>query len=169
MVRKPDRKLVLLLLGTLLLVGCGVRQLARGEIEPPRVHLQGVVPGLPTREGWPLTCILAVENPNRQPLDLRGYDYQLWLEGKSVAQGASRQRLYLPPGGQAEVEFPVVVRLPAVLSLTPAALSGRPLHYRLSGGFRLASVLGGLIRIPFRFEGETTLEEGRELLRLYGQ
>lgn len=149
------------------LSGCGVRQLARGEIEPPRVNFKGVIPGMPSQEGLPFRCILALENPNRQALDILGYDYELWLEGRSVAQGASDRRIYLAPLGKGEVEFPVFVKLPAVMSLAPAALSRQRVNYQIAGGFRLASVMGGLIRVPFRFQGQTTLDEGMELMRLY--
>lgn len=149
------------------LLGCGVRQLAKGEIEPPRVEFKGVVPGLPSQEVWPFKCLLALENPNPQPLDILGYDYELWLEGRSVAQGESHRRVYLPPGGKGEVEFPVLVKLPAVMSLVPAALSRQRVSYQIAGGFRLATVMGGLIRVPFRFRGQTSLDEGREFLRLY--
>ena len=149
------------------LFSCGVRQLARGEIEAPRVEFKGIIPGVPSQEGWPFRCILALENPNQQPLDILGYDYDLWLEGKSVAQGASNRRTYLPPLGKGEVEFPVFVKLPAVLSLVPTALGRRRVDYQIAGGFRLASVMGGLIRVPVRFRGQTTLDEGMELMRLY--
>lgn len=149
------------------LCGCGVRQLAKGEIEPPRVEFKGVVPGLPSQEVWPFKCLLALENPNPQPLDILGYDYELWLEGRSVAQGESHRRVYLPPGGKGEVEFPVLVKLPAVMNLVPVAMSRQRVNYQIAGGFRLASVMGGLIRVPFRFRGQTSLDEGMELLRLY--
>lgn len=156
-----------LALAGLSLLGCGVRQLARGELEPPRVNFKGVIPGMPSQGGLPFTCILSLENPNRQALDLLGYDYELWLEGKSVAQGASDRRVHLPPLGKGEVEFPVVVKLPAVLSLAPAALNRQRVNYQIAGGFRLASVMGGLIRVPFRFQGQSNLDEGLELMRLY--
>ncbi|MDI6853724.1 MAG: LEA type 2 family protein [Deltaproteobacteria bacterium] len=155
---------ILALAGSL---GCGVRQLARGEIEAPRVEFRGVVPGMPSQEGLPFKCLLALENPNQQALDVLGYDYELWLENQSVAQGASSERIYLPPQGKTEVEFPVFVKLPAVLSVAPAALNRRRVNYQIGGGFRLASVMGGLFRVPFRFRGQTTLDEGMELMRLY--
>jgi hypothetical protein len=163
---KPLAALAVILAG-LGLLGCGVRQLARGEIEPPRVSFKGIIPGLPSQEGMPFKCILALENPNREPLDILGYDYELGLEGRSVAQGASDQRIYLAPLAKGEVEFPVFVKLPAVMSLMPAALNRQRVNYQISGGFRLASVMGGFIRVPFRFRGQTTLDEGMELMRLY--
>jgi LEA14-like dessication related protein len=164
---KSRELVVLLLLALITFNACGVRQLARGEIEPPRVNFKGVVPGMPSQEGLPFKCLLALENPNQQALDILGYDYELWLENQSVAQGASSQRIYLPPQGKTEVEFPVFVKLPAVLSVAPAALNRQRVNYQIAGGFRLASVMGGLFRVPFRFRGQTTLDEGMELMRLY--
>jgi LEA14-like dessication related protein len=147
--------------------GCGVQQLARGEIEPPRVEVKGVSVGLPQSGGLPVFALLELTNPNPKPLDLRGYDYELWLEGRSVARGASSRPVHLPALGRTSVDFPIMVHLPAVLSLAPAALQRQTISYRLAGGFRLGSVMGGLLRVPFHFQGQTTLEEGQELLRLY--
>ncbi len=58
---------------------------------------------------------LLLENPNSQSLNLLGYDYQLWIEGKSVAQGVSQQAVNLPPMGQTVAEVPITVQLPSGL------------------------------------------------------
>jgi LEA14-like dessication related protein len=159
-------------LGLLILIGlptCGVRQLATGEIEPPKVHFQGLTLGRPTSQGWPLTVNLLLTNPNNQALNLRGYDYELWLEGQSVAQGASDEAVDLPAGGQALARVPILVKLPALMGLLPALLGPEPpsLTYQVAGGFRLAAVLGGLVRVPFRFQGRVTPKKGLKLLRQY--
>jgi hypothetical protein len=39
------------------------------------------------------------------------------------------------------------------------------LRYQIAGSFRLASVLGGIIPIPFRFQGEASPQEGMDFLR----
>ena len=101
---------------------CGVRQLARGEIQPPKVTFQGLKIYPPTASGWPLGARLLLENPNSEPVNLLGYDYQLWIEGKSVAQGTSQQAVNLPPLGQTVTEVPITVQLPAVLELLPQLL-----------------------------------------------
>ena len=44
--------LALMLLATM--PACGVRQLARGEIQPPKVSFQGLKIYKPTAQGWPL-------------------------------------------------------------------------------------------------------------------
>jgi LEA14-like dessication related protein len=151
------------------LPACGVRQLTRGEIQPPKISFQGLAFGRPTRGGWPLALVLLLTNPNDQALDLKGYDYELWLEGKSVAQGASDDPVNLPPRGQTVAQVPILVNLPALLGLLPLLIQPEPppLHYQVSGGFRLSEVLAGLVRIPFRFQGQVTPKEGLDALRLH--
>jgi LEA14-like dessication related protein len=153
----------------LVLPACGVRQLAQGEIQPPKVSLQGLALGRPTSRGWPVAVTLLLTNPNEQSLNLKGYDCELWLEGKSVAQAASSEPVYLAPRGQTLARVPILVKLPAVMGLLPVLLQPEPppLHYQVAGGFRLGAVLGGLVRVPFRFQGQVTPKEGLDMLRLY--
>jgi hypothetical protein len=153
---------------------CGVRQLAKGEIQPPKVTFQGLKIYQPTPRGWPLGARLLLENPNPQAVNLLGYDYQLWIEGKSVAQGTSQQAVNLPPLGQTVAEVPITVQLPAVMELLPQVLpmlqkrqQQRQFHYQIAGSFRLASVMGGIIPIPFKFQGEASPKEGMDFLRPY--
>ena len=153
---------------------CGVRQLARGEIQPPKVTFQGLTIYRPTPRGWPLGARLLLSNPNSQAVNLLGYDYQLWIEGKSVAQGVSQEAVNLPPSGQTVTEVPIMVQLPGVLELLPQFLpmlqkrqQQRQFHYEIAGSFRLASVMGGIIPIPFKFQGEASPREGMDFLRPY--
>ena len=159
--------LALMLLTTL--PACGVRKFTSGEIQPPKVAFQGIALGRPTPGGLPLTVMLLLTNPNSQALNLQGYDYELWLEGKSVAQGTSQEPVSLPPQGQTVARVPILVKLPAVLGLLPLLIGPEPppLHYQVAGSFRLSELLGGLVRIPFRFQGQVTPKEGLEMLRPY--
>jgi LEA14-like dessication related protein len=173
--------LVIALAAVIGLTGCGVgqlQQMARGEIQAPKVTYQGLKVYQPTAQGWPLGATLLLENPNPQALNLLGYDYQLWIEGKSVAQGTSQQAVNLPPLGQTVTELPIMVQLPAVLDLLPQFLPQflgqqqqqmplRKFHYQIAGSFRLASVLGGIIPIPFKFQGEASPREGMDFLKPY--
>ncbi|MGP8050067.1 MAG: LEA type 2 family protein [Desulfobaccales bacterium] len=159
------------LLGVAVLVaaGCGVQELARGEIQPPKVTFQGLTVYQPTSGGWPLAANLLLENPNPQPLNLLGYNYQLWIEGRSVATGSSQEPVNLPAGGQTVARFPILVKLDTVLGFLPRFLQNpqQKVHYQISGSFRLASVMGGIIPVPFRFQGEAAPREGMEFLRPY--
>lgn len=168
----PGIFLALMLLATM--AACGVRQLAKGEIQPPKVTFQDLKIYQPTPRGWPLGARLLLENPNPQAVNLLGYDYQLWIEGKSVAQGTSQQAVNLPPLGQTVAEVPIMVQLPAVMELLPQVLpmlkkqqEQRQFHYQIAGSFRLASVMGGIIPIPFKFQGQASPREGMDFLRPY--
>jgi LEA14-like dessication related protein len=154
--------------------GCGVRQLARGEIQPPKVSFQGLKIYPPTARGWPLGAMLLLENPNAEALNLLGYDYQLWIEDRSVAQGVSQEAVNLPPLGQTVTEVPITVKLSAVMGLLsqflPMLQKSQPerrFHYQIAGSFRLASVMGGILPIPFKFQGEASPREGMHFLRPY--
>lgn len=146
--------------------GCGVRQLAQGELAPPKVTLKGLTLKAPKVEGWPLACTLLLNNPNPEPLKLLGYDYEVWLEGQRVVQGESLETLTLPAQGEKTVEVPVFLKFPAIPEMLRAIFRERQLHYEIVGGFRLASLLGGL-KVPFRFEGQLTEQEGVEHLRQF--
>ena len=156
----------MLLLGVSTLGGCGVGRLTRGELEAPRVTLVGLTLGLPQSQGWPLTLTLRLHNPNPQELRVLGYDYEVHLEGVRVAQGNSREQVTLPAQGQQTVEFPVILKISALTELLPTLLTRPQLRYQVTGGFRLASLLGGF-RVPFRFAGELSPAEGLERLRPY--
>jgi LEA14-like dessication related protein len=185
--RSSGKSILTLLLGLailtapVILAGCGVgqlQQMSRGEIQAPKVTYQGLKVYQPTGQGWPLGASLLLENPNNQALNLLGYNYELWIEGRSVAQGTSQQAVYLPPLGQTAAEIPIVVQLPAVLELLPQFLPQylgqqqqraptRKFRYQIAGSFRLASVLGGIIPIPFNFKGEASPQEGMDFLKPY--
>jgi len=158
--------LALAIWGLICLGGCGVQQLTRGELEPPKVALKSLALGRPTGQGLPLECTLLVDNPNPQDLRVLGYDYELQLEGQPVLQGESREEVTLPARGQALVTVPILLKLRALPGLLPSILKEEKLHYQVAGGVRLASLLGGF-RVPFHFQGQMTPREGREQLRLF--
>ena len=171
-INKSKRLALLLLFGLTgmgIIWGCGAQRLAKGEIKPPKVTLQGLTLGMPTGSGWPVFASLRLENPNPEALSILGYDYNLWLEDRPVAQGVSQGQIRLPPLGETVTEFPIVVNLNSVLALLPRALQNQQqkLRYRLAGGIRLSPVLAGLVRVPFSFQGEVSPKEGGDFLRPY--
>lgn len=157
-------KIFLLLILALLLSGCGLRNLTTGKIAPPTVEFQGIMVHPPESQYWPLTAKLRLHNPNAEPLRLKGYDYGVAIEGTDLVQGESLDSITLPAEGDNLVEIPILLKMNAVPKALKALLLKDRLKYDLSGGFRLASVLGGL-RVPFHFQGEITRQEGLERLR----
>lgn len=143
--------------------GCGVRQLAKGELLPPEVRLKGLGLQPPGKQGWPLICVLAVENPNPKTITVLGYDYQVWVEGQSLAKGTSEGRITLPAQGETTVEVPVLLKLKTLPGLLPKLLQEEQLTVEIAGGLRLPQTLG--FRVPFRFREKLSPKEGLEHLR----
>jgi LEA14-like dessication related protein len=146
------------------LSSCGVRDLATGKVAPPEVEFQGLTIYPPESQCWPLSARLRLTNPNPEPLRILGYDYEFSVEGADLVQGESVAAITLPAGGESLVEVPILLKLNAVPKALKAFLLKDKLKYELAGGVRLASVLGGL-KVPFRFRGEVTRQEGLERLR----
>jgi hypothetical protein len=143
--------------------GCGVRKLAQGELQPPEVRLQGLGLRAPGPQGWPLVGVLAVKNPNPMTIKILGYDYEVWVEGQSLAQGTSNKTITLPAQGEATVEVPVLLRLKTLPRLLPHLLRNNELTVEIAGGLRLPQTLG--FRVPFRFREKLTPKEGLEQLQ----
>jgi hypothetical protein len=153
---------VALLAGSLQVWGCGVRQLAKGELLPPEVRLKALGLQPPGNQGWPLTLVLAVDNPNPMTIKVLGYDYEVWVEGQSVAKGAADRAVILPARGETAVEVPVILKLRNLPALLPKVLQDEKLTVEIAGGLRLPQTLG--FRVPFRFRERLNPKEGLEHL-----
>jgi LEA14-like dessication related protein len=151
------------LVGGLMIFGCGVRQLTRGELIPPEVRLKSLMLQPPTNQGWPLDCVLAVENPNSMTIRVLGYDYEVWVAGQSVAKGVGNKPVTLPARGETTVTVPVVLRLRNLPGLLPNLLQEKKIPVEIAGGLRLPQTLG--FRVPFRFREELTPQEGLEQIQ----
>lgn len=152
-----------LLMTGLAVLGCGVEDLKKKVVKPPKVNLKAVGLKSPTVQGLPLICVLEVENPNPVTVKVLGYDYEVWMEERSVAQGESNQPFILPAQGEAVVELPVLLKIRALPGLVPQALKEGKLVYIIAGGLRLPQTLG--VRVPFRFTGDIAAEQGLNHLR----
>ena len=151
------------LVGGLMIPGCGVRQLTRGELVPPEVRFKGLGLQPPTNQGLPLTLVLALENPNPTTITVLGYDYEVRVSGQSVAKGVGNQPVTLPAQGETTVTVPVVIRLRNLPELLPDLLQEKKIPVEIAGGLRLPQTLG--FRVPFRFREELTPQEGLEQIQ----
>jgi hypothetical protein len=152
--------LPLVIIGLMMISGCGVRQLARGELLPPEVRFKGLGLQPPTHQGLPLTLVLTLENPNPTTITVLGYDYEVRVAGQSVAKGVGNQPVTLPARGETTVTVPVVLRLRNIPGLLPNLLQEKKIPVEIAGGLRLPQTLG--FRVPFRFREELTPQEGLE-------
>jgi hypothetical protein len=157
--------IMLLYFGIVLgLSSCGIRKLATGKIAPPEVVFQGLTVYPPDSQCWPLSARLRLTNPNPDPMRILGYDYEISVEGSEMVQGESSAAITLPAEGESLVEVPILLKLNTVPKALKTLLLQDKLKYELAGGFRLGSLLGGM-KVPFRFRGVITRQEGLERLR----
>jgi hypothetical protein len=146
------------------LSSCGIRDLATGKIVPPEVAFQGLTVYPPDSQCWPLSARLRLTNPNSEPMRILGYDYEISVEGSDLVQGESSAAITLPAGSESLVEVPILLKLNTVPKALKVLLLQDKLKYELAGGFRLASLMGG-VKVPFRFRGVITRKEGLDRLR----
>jgi len=144
-------------------LGCGVRQLAKGELLPPEVRFKGLGLQPPTNQGWPLTVVLAVENPNPMTITVLSYDYEVWVASQSVAKGVGNQPVTLPARGETTVTVPVLLKLRNLPGLLPSLMHNQKIPVEIAGGLRLPQTLG--FRVPFHFREELTPQEGLEQIK----
>jgi LEA14-like dessication related protein len=166
--RKYQRLPIILMLLSLavtglMISGCGVRQLVRGELVPPEVRFKGLGLQPLTHQGLPLTVVLGLNNPNPTTITVLGYDYEVRVAGQSVAQGVDNQPVTLPARGETTVTVPVLVKLRALPGLLPNLLQEKKIPVEITGGLRLPQTLG--FRVPFHFREELTPQEGLEEIK----
>ncbi len=93
-----------------------------------------------------------VLNPGDGEMDIRGYDYELQIEGRPFTSGTSQEGFALAPHGTARVPVPIAIGL-AELQRTLAALKSRgEMAYRLAVTLQIGTPLGAF-RFPLTKDG----------------
>ena len=139
---------VLLLLAAILVGACAL--LPTG-LEPPRVSLVNIEPQAMTLFEQRYRVSIRIQNPNPQPLRLRGLSYRLDLNGRELASGVGRSAAEIPGLGEAVVTTELLSSVFALVEqLRLLEASGGALRYSLEGTLHLA---GGQ-RLPFQRRGE---------------
>lgn len=142
------RKISVLLVLVLLLVGCASTPGVPGFIEPPRVSVQDVgLRHVSLTEGTAVIR-LNVNNPNAFAVPLRGVEYGLALNGRQVARGQQEQMRTINPSETALLEIPVQVRFDDMVGLFSGLLSEGRLQYDLQGAVALP-----MLKVPFSHRG----------------
>jgi LEA14-like dessication related protein len=151
--KKISMKIGGLMIATGLLLLSGSAGL--GPESKPRVSLAN----LQVQEVRGLETVFLVElrvlNPGDTPLQLRGIDYELLVDGHPFATGLSGGSYEVPVyASMLDMVSSVVSRLKQ-----PAPRPGSidPLRYEVTGQVRLAGTMGGTRTLPFASKGELSL------------
>jgi len=124
----------------------------KGVVEPPTVKVHKVEMGSFNLSGGTATFILNIQNPNRFPIPLAGFDYGLSLNGTPVARGKKEQRVTIPSGGSQKVTVPLSLSFTNMMNLIPGLLRNRSVDYQLDGSVHLP-----WFNIPFKRAGSANL------------
>ncbi len=141
---------LLLLVPALLIGGCAALPTT---LESPNVTLSNIAPEEISLLEQRFRVSIRIQNPNPEPLRLRGLSYRLEFNGESFAKGVSSTTVEVPGFGTAVLETELVSTMFALMEqLRLLQDDAGVIHYRLKGTLHLAD--GLLRRIPFEREGD---------------
>ena len=119
-----------------------------GVVETPKISVRDVaLQNISLQQGTALIR-LNVSNPNAFPLPIRGVQYGLALNGRSVASGQQVQQRNINAHETVAMDIPVQMNLQEMFSLLPEVLQQGQVNYDLQGAVNLP-----LISIPFARSG----------------
>lgn len=141
------------LLALLILTGVSGCATLGPDFEPPRISVVSLEPDSVTLLEQKYLIQLRIQNPNEQPLAIRGLHYDLELNGRSFLSGVSGDALAIPPFSDAVIRTEGVSTLFGFLRQIEELNKGtrQALEYRLSGRVSLQNRPGG---IRFDYQGE---------------
>ena len=124
----------------------------KGLVEPPKVQVHKLEMGSLNLSGGTATIILNIQNPNKFPIPLAGFDYGLSLNGVQVARGDKEHKVTIKSGEAQKVSVPITLSFSNMLNMIPGLMRSRELDYSLDGSVHLP-----WFNIPFQRTGKTTL------------
>ena len=133
------------------LAGCGAGGI-KGVVEPPKVQVHSVEMGKFNLSGGTATFVLDIQNPNKFPLPLAGFDYGLSLNGVPVARGNKDQRVTIGAGSSKKVTVPLTLSFSNMMNMIPGLMRDKHLNYSLDGSVHLPG-----FNIPFQRSGSANL------------
>ena len=136
----------------LLLSACSSNGI-EGVVERPRIQVHKVEFGNFNLSGGTAVFVLDIQNPNRFPIPLSGFDYGLRLNGIQVASGVKEQRVTIQAGQSHKLEVPLNLSFSNMLNMLPGLLRNRNINYDLGGSVHLP-----WFNIPFQRTGSTSIQ-----------
>jgi len=124
----------------------------KGLVEPPKVQVHKLEMGSLSLSGGSATIILNIQNPNKFPIPLAGFDYGLSLNGVQVAKGDKEHKVTIKSGETQKISVPITLSFSNMLNMIPSLLRNKELDYSLDGSVHLP-----WFNIPFQRAGKTAL------------
>lgn len=126
--------------------------------KPPRVSVAAIKPVALALFEQRYLVTLRVQNPNDRRIVVRGFDYEITINGERFGEGVSNARLELPAYGEALTEVELTSSLARLLGQFQALIERRTpsLDLAIDGGVSVEGVPGS---IPFHYESRLVLPE----------
>jgi LEA14-like dessication related protein len=102
--------------------------------------------------GGTATFVLDIQNPNKFPIPLAGFDYGLSLNGVPVARGNKEQRVTIGAGSSQKITVPLTLSFSNMMNMIPGLLRNKQLNYGLDGSVHLP-----WFNIPFQRSGSANI------------
>jgi len=104
---------------------------------------------------------LRLQNPNDFDINIKGMDYEVFINERPFAHGVSRNKVNLPSFGEDVFDVEVISSLTNLFNQlrTLEQQQDKPLSYRITGGIKTNKWPR---KIPFEFKGETTALSGKK-------
>ena len=103
---------------------------------------------------------LRITNPNDVPLEIKGIDCNLELNGKKFASGVSDERAEIPPFRSAIIPMTIYSSVFDAFRGLATSRKTQDLHYKIAGKVHLTRGVMFPAVIPFASEGTLSFEEG---------
>jgi len=124
------------------------------QLTPQSVQLASVGP-----DGVGVSLLLNAHNPNGFPIIAQSVSATLELQdGSELGRGSSATAFTIPAEGDTALPANLSMRWTNLNALTPYALTGKPLPYRVSGTARLGGESLN-VDVPFSIAGQLTPEQ----------
>jgi LEA14-like dessication related protein len=124
------------------------------QLTPQSVQLASVGP-----DGVGVSLLLNVHNPNGFPIIVQSVSALFELQdGSELGRGSSTKAFTIPSEGDTQLPAELSMRWTNLGALTPYALAGKALPYRLSGTARLGGESLNL-DVPFSISGQLTPQQ----------
>lgn len=123
------------------------------DAEPLRVTLSGlsIIDITLYEQRYLLT--LRVQNPNPRTVNIRGMDYEIFINGQRFAEGVDNQRIEISPFSETTIKVAVVSNTRRIIEQITRLDQHRAFRYTLSGSV----YLDGVGALPFRYSGSLEL------------
>jgi len=127
-------------------------------VEQPTFQLNSISLSLRSMTTLDGAITVAVHNPNFYDLTLSGVEYRIKLGDKSLAEGASTEKMKIPGKTHTDIKIPLHAEFSNIGSFLKLYISGRDVPYEIEGTVYVKVLWIGF-SVPFSKEGALNIKD----------